>query len=142
MPREPWYSIGNLNKAWKYARIDMRDDFVFDAIGYQDLKNNIDQALKTLSDQLQQDQYHPAPILSIEVPKSDHSFRPGTTIPVLDLVVLYAIAQQLAPPLDETLGDSAYAYRLNPKHEERRQALFRDKDSPEDDLQQAVIFPR
>lgn len=131
-----WYSIDNLRKAWKYAKIDMKDDFVFDIIDHQDTKHNIDRVCRTLNVQLQQDQYYPAPILSVPVPKSDHSVRPGTTIPPIDLIILYAIAQQLAPPLDTTLSESVYAYRLNPRREDGEQPLFGARESPEDAVQE------
>jgi len=133
MPTE-WYSIEKLRKAWQYANIDMKDDFTFDIIDYQDIKHNIDVVLRALHTQLRQGQYYPAPILTVPVPKSHHSVRPGTTIPPVDLIVLYAIIQQLAPLLDKTLSDSAYAYRLNPKRDKKRQALFTDKESPEEDV--------
>lgn len=127
-----WYSLEMLRNAWKYAKIDMRDDFVFDIIEYQDVKSNIDSVFQVLNTQLEQDQYYPAPLISIPVPKSDHSVRPGTVIPPIDLIVLYAIAQQLAPPLDAALAECAYAYRLNPRREDRSQPLFTDRESPED----------
>lgn len=125
-----WYSQENLERAWKYARIEIRDDFVFDVINYEDIKLNLKRVLSSLHTQLKYKQYYPAPLLRIGIPKNDYSVRPGTTIPIVDLIVLYAIAQQLAPLLDPFLSDSAYAYRLNPKAEKSRQPLFKDKISP------------
>lgn len=132
-----WYSIENLEKAWKYAWKDTRDDFAFDVIKYEDLKHNKSRVLQTLRAQLSTDQYYPAPLIHIAVPKNKHSVRPGTVIPFIDLVVLYAIAQQLAPELDETLCDSAYAYRLNPKRA-RRDQLFTARGVPEQQEQKTV----
>ncbi len=136
-----WYSIDNLRKAWRYAQMDMRDDFIFDVIDHQDTKSNLDRVLRVLSTQLQQGQYYPAPMMSVPVPKNDHSVRPGTTIPPIDLVVLYAIVQQLAPPLDETLSESVYAYRLNPRRDERGQPLFGRRQSREDSPQGRDLQP-
>jgi hypothetical protein len=65
------------------------------------------------------------------VPKNYHSFRPGTSIPIIDLIYLYAIAQQLAPHLDACLSESAYAYRINPKAQKSDEPLFQDKKDPE-----------
>jgi len=138
MPSD-WNSIDNLRKAWEYAKIDMKNDFVFDIIEHLDIKHNIEKVLRALHAQLQQGQYHPAPILSLPVPKNDHSFRPGTSIPPIDLIVLYATMQQLAPPLDKTLSECAYAYRLNPRRDERRQPLFSERESPEDGLQDGDV---
>lgn len=104
-----WFSIENLEIAWNYVRLDMKDDFVFDVIDHEDIKFNIEKVLQSLHDQLKHDQYTPAPIVRIGVPKNFHSVRPGTVVPVVDLIVLYAIVQQLAPALDVILCDSAYA---------------------------------
>lgn len=128
-----WYSEENLRRAWKYVKIDIRDDFAFDVIDHEDVKHNLERVLSSLHAQIRNNQYYPAPLLSIGVPKNDHSVRPGTVVPVLDLIVLYAIAQQLAPLLDPQLSDSAYAYRLNPKAAKSGQPLFKDKSAPETD---------
>jgi len=122
-----WFSLENLESAWNYVRLDIKDDFVFDVIDYEDVKFNIAKVLQSLHDQLKHDQYTPAPIVRIGVPKNFHSVRPGTVVPIVDLIVLYAIIQQLAPALDVFLCDSAYAYRLNPKSNKPREPLFKDK---------------
>lgn len=125
-----WYSPENLEKAWKYARMEVRDDFVFDVINYKDVRLNIQRVLSSLHTQIKYKQYYPAPLLRIGVPKNEHSVRPGTVIAMVDLIVLYAMAQQLAPLLDPFLSDSAYAYRLNPRADESRQPLFKDREDP------------
>lgn len=33
-----WFSSSNLEQAWKYTINEVRDDFVFDIINYEDLK--------------------------------------------------------------------------------------------------------
>lgn len=128
-----WYSEENLQQAWKYANSDIRDDFVFDPINHDDIKHNLSIILPSLHAQIKSNQYYPAPLVRISVPKNYHSVRPGTVIPLIDLIVLYAIGQQLAPLLDPFLSDSAYAYRLNPKAGKSGQHLFKPKDIPEPD---------
>lgn len=32
-----WFSEESLEQAWKYAKADIRDDFVFDVINYDDM---------------------------------------------------------------------------------------------------------
>lgn len=123
-----WYSEDNLKIAWKYARIDLRDDFVFDVIGYEDILHNIDLVIRSLHSQIQEDQYYPAPLLRVDVPKNEHSCRPGTTVMPVDLIGLYALAQQLVPMLDPLLSDSARAYRLNPKSSKSGQPLLASKN--------------
>jgi len=125
-----WYSEENLKRAWKYVRIEVRDDFVFDVIGHADVQHNLRQVVSSLHSQIRDNLYYPAPLLHIGVPKNDYSVRPGTTIPLVDLIVLYAIIQQLAPRLDLLLSESAYAYRLNPKAGKSGQHLFRDRSEP------------
>lgn len=126
-----WFSEENLEQAWRYARIDARDSFAFDVIDYADIRDNLSRVLSSLPAHIREDQYYPAPLLRINVPKTDHSVRPGSVIPIIDLIVLYALAQQLAPLLDPFLSDSAYAYRLNPKRDRSRQPLFKDRSEPE-----------
>jgi retron-type reverse transcriptase len=126
-----WYSPDNLKIAWNYAKRDIADDFVFDVIDYADIKSNIERVLNMLNAQIRGAAYYPAPLTRIEVPKSSHSFRPGTTIPLIDLIYLYAIAQQLAPALDAQLSASAYAYRLNPSAHKSTEPLFRDRERDE-----------
>lgn len=130
-----WFSIENLEIAWNYVRLDIKDDFVFDVIDHEDIKFNIEKVLQSLHDQLKHDQYTPAPIVRIGVPKNFHSVRPGTVVPIVDLIVLYAIVQQLAPALDVFLCDSAYAYRLNPKSKKPREPLFKDKSQSQPEIE-------
>ena len=125
-----WYSAEKLQQAWRYAKMDVRDDFVFDVIDHADVKHNVDRAVSSLSAQLRDDLYYSAPLLRIGVPKNDHSVRPGTKIELVDLIVLYAIVQQLAPLLDPSLCQSAYAYRLNPRAGRSGQPLFADATDP------------
>jgi len=123
-----WCSVENLRKAWRYARRDQRQGFTFDIINHDDIKNNLDSILRAIRAQIIANEYYPAPILRVEVPKNDYSTRPGTTIPAVDLIVLYALAQQLAPLLDPCLCDSVCAYRLNPRREGKDQPLFSQKE--------------
>lgn len=125
-----WYSKDNLKKAWRYVNLDIFDDFVFDVINHDDIRYNIDHVISILYSQIKAEQYYPIPKISIGVPKNEHSVRPGSTIMPMDLIVLYAIAQQLAPLLDSCLSDSIYAYRLNPKAGKSNEHLFINKDKP------------
>ena len=116
--------------------MDMRDDFAFDVIDHQDISTNIDKVLSVLNSQLEQGQYFPAPLALVDVPKNYHSVRPGTVIPPADLIVLYAIAQQIAPALDAALSDCVYSYRLNPRRARPGQPLFdalRSNEEPRDE---------
>jgi hypothetical protein len=43
-----WFSFENLKKAFRYAMLDAKDDFVFDVFGHWDVRLNRDYLLKTL----------------------------------------------------------------------------------------------
>ena len=127
-----WFSEENLQKAFRYAMLDTKDDFVFDVLNHWDVRLNRDYLLKTLSSQLEYDQYSPSRLVEIEVPKNNYSVRPGSTVSLPDLVVLVAIVQVLAPHLDAKLLSCVYSYRLNPKREKKDEHLFvADKAKPE-----------
>lgn len=132
-----WCSEENLRRAWRYVKKDIRDDFIVDVINNTDIEYNLEHVIATLSAQLKSNQYHPAPLLRVGVPKNDHSSRPGTSLSIVDLIVLYAIAQRLAPLLDPYLCESVYSFRLNPKAGRSELPLFKDKtetqeqDAPE-----------
>lgn len=149
-----WYSTARLEKAWRYAKNDIRDNFVFDIINHEDIKYNIKTVISNLSNQIKSDLYFPAPLLRIDVPKNEFTVRPGTVISPIDLIVLYALAQQIAPQINSLLSNSAYAYRLNPKSEKSGEALFTQVDIPKgeennpeykdegpDDVDDAEDFP-
>jgi hypothetical protein len=127
-----WFSEENLQRAFRYAILDTKDDFVFDVLNHWDVKLNRDYLLKTLSSQLAYRQYSPSRLVEIEVPKNNYSVPPGSTVSVPDLVVLFAIVQVLAPHLDAKLLPCVYSYRLNPKREKKDKPLFiADKAQPE-----------
>ncbi|MBI4707639.1 MAG: hypothetical protein HY761_06915 [Candidatus Omnitrophica bacterium] len=128
-----WYSKDNLRHIWKYVKSEIRDDFIVDVINYEDIKLNLEQVLSSLYTSIRDNQYYPAPLVRIGVPKNDHSVRPGAVISVIDLIVLYALIQQIAPIIDPFLSDSAYAYRLNPKADKPREPLFKDRSEVHSD---------
>jgi hypothetical protein len=68
----------------------------------------------------------------VDVPKNDRSVRPGSTLPIIDSIYLYAIAQRLAPLLDPLLCDCAYAWRLNPSADRSGEPLFSDRSQSQD----------
>ena len=128
---QKWCSIESLAKAAHFALNDSRDDFTFDPFNYEDIRANLDRVLQALQTQVASGQYYPAPLLKMDVPKNDRSVRPGSTLPIIDSIYLYAIAQRLAPLLDPLLSDSAYAWRLNPSADRSGQPLFTDRSDPE-----------
>ena len=120
------FSKEKIEKAYKFAIQDIRDDFIYDVLNYDDIKINHDLVISTLENQLKNNQFVPSQIVRIGVPKNYHSVRPGTVIHLIDLVVLYTLAQVIAPIFDKCLSDCVYSYRLNPKAQKSNESLFKN----------------
>jgi hypothetical protein len=56
--------------------------------------------------------YRPAPLLSIDFPKSEFAYRPATRIEVRDLIVLFYVLLQISDRLERQLGPEAASHRL------------------------------
>lgn len=122
-----WFSEANLMNAWRFVKKDIKDNFAFDVIDYEDVKTNIDFVIQSLESQISSDRYHPSPLLKLGIPKNRYSVRPGTIVNIVDFIVLYAIVQQVTGLLDPILSDSVFAYRLNPKAGKSGQHLFANR---------------
>ncbi len=127
MPKDLYEQLLSLNvlrRAWHLARNDSRTAFVSDPIRYSDFAFDFDENLRRLRDALATDDYHPSPLLRIDVPKSTLSVRPGSFPQIEDLIVGFAIVILIAPKLDGCLPEGVYSYRLKEKPD--RDNLFRD----------------
>src|SRR5438034_10215967 len=100
-----------LRRSWHLARNDSRSDFIFDPYRFSDFAFRLDEQLAAMSQSLQNRTYHPTPLLTIDVPKSSLSVRPGSAVPIDDRIVLFAIAQLIAPCLDKKLPPNVYSLR-------------------------------
>ena len=118
--------INLLRRGWHLARNDTRDDFIFDVFRNNDFAINLEENLKSISLALEKKQYHPNPLLYIDVPKSTLTVRPGSVISIEDRTVLFSIVYLIAPILDKKLPDNVYSYRLKKKKDKK--LLFKDKD--------------
>jgi hypothetical protein len=58
--------------------------------------------------------------MTIDVPKSSLSVRPGTVVSIEDKIVLFAIACLIAPPLDKRLPETVYSWRVK-KNADKKQ---------------------
>jgi len=113
-----------LRRAWHLARDDSRTDFMFDSFRFSDFGFHLDEYLQSISQSLQNESYHPSTLLTIDVPKSSLSVRPGSIMNIEDKIVLFAIACLIAPPLDKKLPPNVYSWRV--KNDRRR--LFHDHE--------------
>jgi len=118
--------LGLLRRAWHLARNDSRADFLFDPYRYADFAFRLEDYLTGLSQSLSNGTYHPKPLLTIDVPKSSLSVRPGSVVAIEDRVVLFAIACLIAPPLDKKLPAGVYSWRV--KNNSKSKGLFEDHE--------------
>ena len=118
MPSDYYHKLSNLNllkRAWHLARDDSRTDFMFDSFRFSDFGSHLDEYLHSISQSLQNQSYHPRPLLTIDIPKSSLSVRPGSMLSIEDKIVLFAIACLIAPPLDKKLPPTVYSWRVKDK---------------------------
>ena len=113
-----------LKRAWHLSRSDTRTDFICDPFRYNDFAFNLEENLRSISIALKREQYHPSPLLRIDIPKSTLSVRPGSIPSIEDRIVLFAITLLIAPKLDSKLPKTVYSYRLKEKVDKK--SLFRD----------------
>lgn len=118
------YDINLLRKAWHLARSDTRTDFIEDPFKYNDFAFKLKENLHSISIDLKNEQYHPKPLVNIDVPKSTLSVRPGSVISIDDRIVLFAITRLVAPTLDKKLPQTVYSFRLKEKVDNK--SLFKD----------------
>jgi hypothetical protein len=115
-----------LRRSWHLARNDSRSDFISDPFRYSDFAFRLDDHLNAISQSLANGSYHPSPLLTIDVPKSSLSVRPGTALAIEDRIVLFAIIQLIAPQLDKKLPSSVYSWRV--KKNWKTGELFQDNE--------------
>lgn len=99
---------------------------MFDPYRYSDFAFKLDDHLKSLSQSLATRNYHPKPVLTIDVPKSTLSVRPGSVLALEDMIVLFAVAYLIVRQLDRKLPDSVYSWRV--KKGAKDHDLFHDHE--------------
>ncbi len=125
-----FYDPKNLGLALNFAKDSAKKFFIPDFFRHQDFVHNSKRLLHDISIRLQNNEYSPHSILSVDIPKSGLTTRPGSIIEFADLVVLFSIICSLIEELDAKLPDNVYSFRLNPKYKEPDQSLLVDRDIP------------
>jgi len=115
-----------LRRAWHLARDDSRTDFMFDPYRFSDFAFRLDEHLEQIARSIRSGTYHPNPLLTIDVPKSSLSVRPGSVLAIEDKIVMFAIASLIAPRLDKNLPDTVYSWRVKKGTNSKR--LFEDHE--------------
>lgn len=129
----------DLAAAWRYARRDAADNFVFDVIDHDDIGRNLPHLLRRLELAIEGGHYTPSPLLSVDAPKRPYSVRPGAVVSLPDLIVLYALVRKIAPVLDAALSPAVYSYRWLPEAKGGRRPLLNDAD--EDEYESDEVLP-
>ncbi len=118
------YDINILRRGWHLARSDSRNDFIYDSFRYSDFAFNLEENLLSISSSIKREQYYPKPLLTIDIPKSTLSVRPGSVISIEDRIVLFSIIDLISVKLDKKLPENVYSYRLKKKKDSK--SLFKD----------------
>jgi hypothetical protein len=120
-----------LKIGWYLAHNDTRNNFVLDPIGYADFAFQLSDRLNFIIEEIENDRYCPRHLTEIDIPKSGLSVRPGSILPIEDMVVLHACIFLLAPKLDGKLKENVYSYRLRKDWEKKvknKESLFKEGD--------------
>jgi len=115
-----------LRRAWHLARNDSRTHFMHDPFRYSDFGVRLDDHLMGVKRALGRGAFRPRPPMTIDVPKSNLSVRPGSVLEIEDLIVLFAIAWLIAPKLDRRLPEGVHSWRVKTKP--KRDRLFTDHE--------------
>lgn len=89
-------------------RLDMRDDWFPDAIGFRDLVNPA-----RFIAQINASSYKPQPAESFDLPKLGYTLRYSLETSFTDRVVYQAIVDTLIPHYDRQLSDTVYSHRFS-----------------------------
>jgi len=85
---------------------------MYDAYRFSDFAFRKDDYIVKIAEKIKTGTYYPKPLLTIDVPKSSLSVRPGSVLDIEDAIVMFAIAYLIAPLLDKQLPDTVYSWRL------------------------------
>ena len=113
-----------LRRAWHLAINDARTDFIEDPFKYNDFAFKLEENLQSIAHTIKDEEYHPKPLIPINLPKSTLSVRPASVTSIEDKIVLFAITSLIAPKLDSKLTENVFSYRLKDKID--NESLFRD----------------
>ena len=128
--KSQFYNIDRLELAFNFAKDSAKNFFIPDFIRHQDFIHKSKKLLEDISIRLKNKEYKPHQILSIDIPKTGLTTRPGSIIEFADLVVLFSIICSFVEELDSKLPDNVHSFRLNPKYKEPEQFLLHDRDIP------------
>jgi hypothetical protein len=121
--------ISDLQEAFQLAVTDLEDHSpAGDPFRSCEYDFDKDVFLDWIKKQLANSSYRPGPLLNIDLPKSEFTYRPASRIELRDLVVLFYIVLQIAEDAETKLGPHATAYRLKriTNHGKQRCRIMRE----------------
>lgn len=105
----------DINATLKHLRQDMKDDWFYDAVRYEDLLANSKDLFKVLSENLEINHgvYKPGDKAIYDVPKSSLGLRYTLEIDFYDRFLYQAICTFLIPYFDPLLSNRVFSHRFN-----------------------------
>jgi RNA-directed DNA polymerase len=103
-------SIKNVSLAWKRVRANKGAAGV-DEIGIEEFPDTFRSRWHEIRSTILEGKYIPSPVLRVEIPKPDGSFRPLGIPTVLDRLIQQAIAQVLGKLFDSGFSESSCGFR-------------------------------
>lgn len=103
-------STGNVSLAWKRVRANKGAAGV-DEIGIEEFPDTFRSKWHEICSTILEGKYIPSPVLRVEIPKPDGSFRPLGIPTVLDRLIQQAIAQVLGKLFDSRFSESSCGFR-------------------------------
>lgn len=105
----------DINSTLKHLRQDMKDDWFYDAVRYEDLLTNSKNLLKILSENLEINHgvYKPGDKATYDIPKSALGLRYTLEIDFYDRFLYQAICSFLIKYFDPLLSNRVFSHRYN-----------------------------
>ncbi|TMB94753.1 MAG: hypothetical protein E6J42_11230, partial [Chloroflexi bacterium] len=109
----------DLERAWRRVWKDRSTDFVNPPIIYSAVNANRTALLDQLTGELESGEYRPAPARIIDVPKPNHTLRPGAILNVKDRVLYQALVDVIAETtIPRILGPpDVFGFQTNPDND-------------------------
>jgi hypothetical protein len=115
-----------LKRGWHLTQSDAQQDIVEEPFSRETFAFFLEDNIRELRRTLRAGDYRPHPLTRIAIPKGNLGTRPGTLLSLEDRVVLFAALKLIAEPIDKTLIDEVYSYRV--KSSDNRKSLFHESD--------------
>ena len=100
-----------MDKAWEHLRLNGGDRYLPDIISFEDVAHEWPTFKSSLIWRIQNNQYSPAYVDVIDLPKDELSVRPLTRFALEDRLVYESCLLAMAPTVDAVIPNEVYSYR-------------------------------